>query len=225
MPDTNEPNTQAASTPEKEKKAPRTRKPRKAAAESAPAAAPAPAATPAEQATPPAEKKPARKRGRKPGPKPAAEAAPAPAEPAPILPAEPARTPEPPPFESGPEIEHPETPAPAPGFAAPETVGGNEGQGNGGHRKRRRRNRRGGGGDSAQQSASTVHPRVDADELKRRAWKIYLGEVTEEGLALMDDRTAAEAARRAYRVAELFLIEASHHLPAPAPTQPTPPTE
>ena len=48
----------------------------------------------------------------------------------------------------------------------------------------------------------------------RRAWKIFLGEVTEEGLALMDDRTAAEASRRAFRVAELFLIEAARHRPA-----------
>ena len=58
----------------------------------------------------------------------------------------------------------------------------------------------------------------------RRAWKIYLGEVTEEGLALMDDRTAAEASRRAFRVAELFLIEASRYRrPEPRPNLPTPP--
>ena len=55
----------------------------------------------------------------------------------------------------------------------------------------------------------------------RRAWKIFLGEVTEEGLALMDDRTAAEASRRAFRVAELFLIEAARHRPAaPAAEEP-----
>ena len=45
-----------------------------------------------------------------------------------------------------------------------------------------------------QQPHST--PQVDKEELVRRAWKIFLGEVTEEGLALMDDRTAAEASRR-----------------------------
>ena len=55
---------------------------------------------------------------------------------------------------------------------------------------------------------------MDPQELVRRAWKIFLGEVTEEGLALMDDRTAAEASRRAFRVAELFLIEAARHRPA-----------
>lgn len=100
----------------------------------------------------------------------------------------------------------------APGFSAPETVGGNEGGGNGNRRKRRRRNRRGGEGSSQPQQGG--HTRVDPEELVRRAWKIYLGEVTEEGLALMDDRTAAEAARRAFRVAELFLVEASRHRPS-----------
>lgn len=110
-------------------------------------------------------------------------------------------------------------PEPAPGFATPETVGGHEPQGKN-NRKRRRRNRR--GGDAAQQPMPARHAaHVDPDELKRRAWKIYLGEVTEEGLALMDDRTASEAARRAFRVAELFLIESAHHRPAPpAPAEP-----
>lgn len=102
---------------------------------------------------------------------------------------------------------------PAPGFAVPETVGGNEGGGNGGKRRRRRnRNRRGGEGQS--QAQQPAQPKVDPEELVRRAWKIFLGEVTEEGLALMDDRTAAEASRRAFRVAELFLLEASRHKPA-----------
>lgn len=109
------------------------------------------------------------------------------------------------------EQPHDNDSAPAPGFAVPETVGGNEG-GNGGNNRRKRRrnrNRRGNEGQSPQPQAPQV--RVDTDELVRRAWKIYLGEVTEEGLALMDDRTAAEASRRAFRVAELFLVEASRH--------------
>lgn len=101
---------------------------------------------------------------------------------------------------------------PAPGFATPETVGGNEGGGNGGKRRRRRnRNRRGGEGQP--QAQQPTQPRVNPDELVRRAWKIFLGEVTEEGLALMDDRTAAEASRRAFRVAELFLQEAARRNP------------
>lgn len=103
----------------------------------------------------------------------------------------------------------------APGFAAPETVGGNESVSNN-RRKRRRRNRRGNGETSA--FPASAHLQVDTDELVRRAWKIYLGEVTEEGLALMDDRTAAEASRRAFRVAELFLLEAARHRQPASPT-------
>lgn len=115
-------------------------------------------------------------------------------------------------------------PTSVPGFATPETVGGNEGNGGNGRRKRRRnRNRRGGEGQQPQQGGAA--PRVDADELYRRAWKIFLGEVTEEGLALMDDRTAQEASRRAFRVAELFLLEAARHKPtaqsAEAPAEET----
>ncbi len=55
---------------------------------------------------------------------------------------------------------------------------------------------------------------IDPDELERCAWKIFLGEVTEEGLAMMDDRTANEASRRAFRVAEIFLTEATRHQPS-----------
>lgn len=109
----------------------------------------------------------------------------------------------------------PQKPVSVPGFAAPETVGGEQGSGNGRRKRRRNRNRRGEGGNNAPQSTAPL--RVDAEELNRRAWKIFLGEVTEEGLALMDDRTAAEAARRAFRVAELFLQEAARHRPAPTP--------
>lgn len=110
-------------------------------------------------------------------------------------------------------------PTSVPGFATPETVGGEGGNGGNGRRKRRRnRNRR--GGDDRQPQQNGTAPRVDADELYRRAWKIFLGEVTEEGLALMDDRTAQEASRRAFRVAELFLQEAARHKPsADAPAE------
>lgn len=101
---------------------------------------------------------------------------------------------------------------PAPGFAAPETVGGNEGGSNSRRKRRRNRNRNRENGQQPQQPQAT--PQVDKEELVRRAWKIFLGEVTEEGLALMDDRTAAEASRRAFRVAELFLIEAARHRPS-----------
>ena len=109
----------------------------------------------------------------------------------------------------------PQKPVSVPGFATPETVGGEQGGGNGRRKRRRNRNRRGEGGNNAPQTSAPL--RVDAEELNRRAWKIFLGEVTEEGLALMDDRTAAEAARRAFRVAELFLQEAARHRPAQTP--------
>lgn len=115
------------------------------------------------------------------------------------------------------------TPEPAPGFALPETVGGNEGNGGGKNRRKRRRNRRNRDNDNSQQPQQAA-TKVDPDELVRRAWKIYLGEVTEEGLALMDDRTAAEASRRAFRVAELFLLEAARYRqPAPRPELPQAP--
>lgn len=108
-------------------------------------------------------------------------------------------------------------PEPVPGFAMPEVVGGNEG-GSSNNRRKRRRNRNRNREDNnrdALQNRNT--PSVDPEELYRRAWKIFLGEVTEEGLALMDDRTAAEASRRAFKVAEIFLQEAGRHRPAAEP--------
>lgn len=119
------------------------------------------------------------------------------------------------------EMDIPEPPAefrkpdPVPGFAMPEVVGGNEGGGNSRRKRRRNRNRNREDNNRDQQQGQNT-PRVDPEELNRRAWKIFLGEVTEEGLALMDDRTAAEASRRAFKVAEIFLLEAARHRPAPA---------
>lgn len=52
-------------------------------------------------------------------------------------------------------------------------------------------------------------PGIPVEEIVRRAWKIYLGEITEEGLALMDDRSAEETAKKAFRVAEIFLLRAA----------------
>ena len=94
-------------------------------------------------------------------------------------------------------------------------MGGSEGGSNSRRKRRRNRNRNRENAQQPQQPQAT--PQVDPQELVRRAWKIFLGEVTEEGLALMDDRTAAEASRRAFRVAELFLIEAARHRPTTAP--------
>ncbi len=96
----------------------------------------------------------------------------------------------------------------APAYPEPEVVGGHEPLGK--TRKRRHNRHHKEDGSTGAQSVQR-HPAVDVDELVARAWKIFKGEVTEEGLALMDDRTAAETARRAFRVAELFLMEAATH--------------
>ena len=48
---------------------------------------------------------------------------------------------------------------------------------------------------------------LDCKKVASRAWKMFLAEVSEEGLALMDDQTAREAARRAFRCAEFFMME------------------
>lgn len=52
-------------------------------------------------------------------------------------------------------------------------------------------------------------PRVahDREAVARRAWKIFLGEVSEEGLSLINDNDAREIARRSFRLAEIFLDE------------------
>jgi hypothetical protein len=52
-------------------------------------------------------------------------------------------------------------------------------------------------------------PKLDSDEISKKAWKIFLSEVGEEGLALIDDHDAREISRRCFRLAEIFLEEAS----------------
>lgn len=109
--------------------------------------------------------------------------------------------------------------------AAPESItsvaSGREGGGN--KRKRRRRKGKGGGASSAPVEAaevSAVTPasplvvnqpsaksRIDPEFLAKAAWKIYLAEVSEEGVALVGDQDARELARRCFRLAEIFLEE------------------
>lgn len=50
-------------------------------------------------------------------------------------------------------------------------------------------------------------PRHDPKDLSNKAWKIYLAEVSEEGIALINDQDAREIARRCFRLAEMFLDE------------------
>jgi hypothetical protein len=95
-----------------------------------------------------------------------------------------------------------------------------------GSNKRRRRRRKGKGGRDEHQGGEDrgpqaptqgqggqpqVHrrPEIDPEQVEKRAWKIFLAEVSEEGLALINDQDAKEISRRAFRLAELFLEEAA----------------
>jgi hypothetical protein len=50
-------------------------------------------------------------------------------------------------------------------------------------------------------------PKIDPEALTNKAWKIYLAEVSEEGVALISDQDARELARRCFRLAEIFIEE------------------
>ena len=115
----------------------------------------------------------------------------------------------------------------------PATSGGGSGPENP-KRKRRRKKGKGGGQSPANAAAenessdessdapstpvtqqSQQQPRqnqpqrvkVDAEQLAKFAWKIYLAEVSEEGVALVGDNDARELSRRCFRLAEIFLEE------------------
>jgi hypothetical protein len=49
--------------------------------------------------------------------------------------------------------------------------------------------------------------KLDPELLAKFAWKIYLSEVSEEGVALVGDNDAKELSRRCFRLAEIFLEE------------------
>lgn len=49
--------------------------------------------------------------------------------------------------------------------------------------------------------------RMPMDDLCRKAWEIYLAEVSEEGVELFPDNDGRELARRSFRLAEIFLLE------------------
>lgn len=76
----------------------------------------------------------------------------------------------------------------------------------GGGKKRRRRRRKGSSGGEGD-SAAAPRVNLDPDEVARKAWKIYLAEVSEDGLALIGDNEARELSRRSFRIAEVFLEE------------------
>lgn len=119
----------------------------------------------------------------------------------------------------------------------PASSGAPTGAGEGSKRKRRRKKGKGGGqgprnevdpqaegpstdeGDDEEpaapaprQSQPPQQPqvsrvRIDPEQLAKFAWKIYLGEVGEEGIALIGDQDAKELSRRCFRLAEIFLEE------------------
>jgi len=67
-----------------------------------------------------------------------------------------------------------------------------------------------GGGQAPQrppQAPAPSRPAVNAEEVAKRAWKIYLAEVSEEGVALIGDLDARELSKRCFRLAEIFLEE------------------
>ena len=98
-------------------------------------------------------------------------------------------------------------------------------------RKRRRKKGKGGGSQNAAQaalaetsaelveesSAGAAAPspqparqtrlKLDSEGVAKLAWKIFLAEVSEEGVALIGDSDAKELSRRCFRLAEIFMEE------------------
>jgi len=70
------------------------------------------------------------------------------------------------------------------------------------NRRSRGRNR-GRGGDGSVQPRVEINP----EKLSKKAWKIFVSEVTEEGLALLDDRALRDYARSSLNAARIFLEE------------------
>jgi hypothetical protein len=72
-------------------------------------------------------------------------------------------------------------------------------------------------GDSAPEQRPRPHqgapaqqpprPKIDPELLTKMAWKIYLAEVSEEGVALIGDNDAKDLSRRCFRLAEIFIEE------------------
>jgi hypothetical protein len=58
-----------------------------------------------------------------------------------------------------------------------------------------------------QRQQQKPRPKLDPDKVSKNAWKIFLAEVSEEGVALIGDSDARELARRCFRLAEIFLEE------------------
>lgn len=67
--------------------------------------------------------------------------------------------------------------------------------------------------DAAKEQAPRPTPppqprsKIDPEHLAKMAWKIYLAEVSEEGVALISDSDAKDLSRRCFRLAEIFIEE------------------
>lgn len=61
----------------------------------------------------------------------------------------------------------------------------------------------------AARQSQPQRPKLDAEMVSKLAWKIYLAEVSEEGVALIGDSDARELSRRCFRLAEIFIEEQS----------------
>ncbi|HCC19730.1 MAG TPA: hypothetical protein DEP88_00570 [Verrucomicrobiales bacterium] len=70
-----------------------------------------------------------------------------------------------------------------------------------------RRGRTRGKGRQQQEAATEPKVKLSRKLIAKRAWKIFVGEVTEEGLALITDKDARELSRRSMRVAEIYSRE------------------
>ena len=93
--------------------------------------------------------------------------------------------------------------------------------------KRKRRRKKGKGSGSQQDTRSVVSEgtsktveepssapsahkpklKLDSEAVAKLAWKIYLAEVSEEGVALIGDSDAKELSHRCFRLAEIFMEE------------------
>lgn len=87
-------------------------------------------------------------------------------------------------------------------------------EGAGGTKRKRRRKKKGGqggegGGQNGEngQGSAPQRGKHDPELVAKHAWKIYLAEISEEGVALVGDNDARELARRCFRLAEVFLDE------------------
>lgn len=90
-----------------------------------------------------------------------------------------------------------------------DSSGASKEQGQGRQDSGERRGRGRGRGGRERSEKREVKPRVtvDSKDLAKKAWKIFESEVTEEGLALLDDNGLRDYARSSFNAARLFLEE------------------